>query len=211
MKKNVDWWCQIAGGRLPIWLLMKNYFFCGTELLRWDKGRRRGFRQQIIACKKRLVWLRGKEDRAGVIEFLRVRATLQVLLEKENLFWKQRAKEFWLREGDINSRFFHNAVKQRRRRNKMTGIRKVDGSWITDRGELGANVLDYFLSLFQAPGRTSTSDIRGDFVQVTNEQNNVLSRPISPEEVKAAMFEMHSEKAPGSDGMNPAFFQAYWD
>lgn len=35
--------------------------------------------------------------------------------------------------------------------------------------------------------------------------------PISDEEVKAAIFAMHSDKAPGIDGLNPSFFQAYWN
>ncbi|CAH9089342.1 unnamed protein product [Cuscuta epithymum] len=185
--------------------------FCATELTRWDRGRKRGFRHQIMACKSRLAWLRGKDDRTSVRELIRVRSVLQVLLEKENQFWKQRAKEFWLKEGDINSRFFHNAVKQRRRRNKMTGLGRPDGSWLSNREELGEAVLDYFSVLFKEQERTQPLAIRGEFRQVSAEQNELLLRAISPEEVRRAVFDMHPEKAPGSDGMNPAFFQAYWE
>ncbi|CAH9118344.1 unnamed protein product [Cuscuta epithymum] len=124
--------------------------FCGNKLLCWDKGRKRGSRHQIPACKRRLSWLRGKEDRASVAEFLKVRTMLQILMEMENLFWKERAKEFWLEEGDINYRFFHNAVKQKRRRSRMTGIKMEDGSWITDRAKLEMIAMDYFSSVFQA-------------------------------------------------------------
>lgn len=29
-------------------------------------------------------------------------------------------------------------------------------------------------------------------------------------DVKDALFSMHSDKSPGPDGMNPAFYQKYW-
>ncbi|CAH9135345.1 unnamed protein product [Cuscuta epithymum] len=37
----------------------ENIYFCGKELLRWEAGKKRGFRHQIMACKRRLAWLRG--------------------------------------------------------------------------------------------------------------------------------------------------------
>ncbi|CAH9144102.1 unnamed protein product [Cuscuta epithymum] len=127
------------------------------------------------------------------------------------MFWKQRAKEFWLKEGDINSRFFHNAIKQRRRRNTMAGLRQNDGVWITDRGDMSTIVHNYFDELFKNDDHGQPKHIRGEFCQVTAEQNLALLKPICPEEVKAVIFYMHPNKAPGFDGMNPAFFQAYWD
>lgn len=38
-----------------------------------------------------------------------------------------------------------------------------------------------------------------------------LLQPFEEKEVKAALFSMHPDKSPGPDGMNPAFFQNYWD
>ncbi|CAH9105008.1 unnamed protein product [Cuscuta europaea] len=89
--------------------------------------------------------------------------------------------------------------------------RKEDGVWCTDRVDLGAMVTDYFLSLFQVSEQNRLTDVRGEFSQVIETQNQALLQPISPEEVKTAVFDMHPEKSPGSDGMNLAFFQIYWD
>ena len=33
---------------------------------------------------------------------------------------------------------------------------------------------------------------------------------IEEEEVKAATFQMHPDKSPGPDGMNPGFYQKFW-
>lgn len=45
---------------------------------------------------------------------------------------------------------------------------------------------------------------------VTEEHNFQLIKPISNKEVKDAVFLMHPKKAPGYDGLNPAFYQAFW-
>ena len=44
--------------------------------------------------------LRGKTDDMAVGEFFSVRAELDSLLDQEEVYWKQRAKDFWLKEGD---------------------------------------------------------------------------------------------------------------
>ncbi|CAH9141904.1 unnamed protein product [Cuscuta epithymum] len=136
---------------------------------------------------------------------------LYSLMEKENQFQKQRAKEFWLKEGDINSRFFHNAIKNRWRKNKLFGLKRPDVSWCTDRIQMGEMVRNYFEHLFVQGESTRVADCFRDFGQITAEKmNRLLLRDISPEEVRLAIFDMHSENAPGSDGMNRAFFQKYW-
>lgn len=38
----------------------------------------------------------------------------------------------------------------------------------------------------------------------------ILLLPVTKEEVKNAVFQMHPEKASGPDGMTPAFYQKYW-
>ena len=41
--------------------------------------------------------------------------------------------------------------------------------------------------------------------------NEALCRPYSREEVNCAFAQMHPHKAPGPDGMNPFFYQKFWD
>ena len=44
---------------------------------------------------------------------------------------------------------------------------------------------------------------------ISEEENDQLVTPPSPEEVKAAIFTMKSNKAPGPDGMSPIFYKHY--
>lgn len=43
------------------------------------------------------------------------------------------------------------------------------------------------------------------------EDNTQLISPFTEEEFKQATFQMHSDKAAGLDGLNPAFYQRFWD
>lgn len=47
--------------------------------------------------------------------------------------------------------------------------------------------------------------------KITDDQNSILVRPISIEEVREAVFDINPSKCPGPDGMNGYFFQQFWD
>lgn len=64
--------------------------------------------------KKVLTKLIYHEDDEGIKAYFEERARLSELLLHEEVYWKQRAKMFWIKEGDTNSRFFHaHALKRR--------------------------------------------------------------------------------------------------
>lgn len=69
----------------------------------------------------------------------------------------------------------------------------------------------YFSNLF-----TSNQSMNIDFYfedrdsNVTPVMNNDLTREISDEEIQLAAFSIGSDRAPGPDGMNGAFYQQYW-
>ena len=63
-------------------------------------------------------------------------AEIGEFLEQEELMWRQRAKMHWLKEGDKNTCFFHECVKQRRRRNFISQIEDEDGRVWSDPGKV---------------------------------------------------------------------------
>ena len=79
-----------------------------------------------------------KED--GTEENCRKEAHLQAELNewllRNEILWKQKSREVWLKEGDKNSKFFHLSTIIRRRRNSIDAIRNDSGEWITNRREI---------------------------------------------------------------------------
>ena len=58
--------------------------------------------------------------------------------------WKQRSRIMWLTEGDRNTRFFHLRASQRRRRNRISKLKKHDGTVTVNEEEMGAMATDFF-------------------------------------------------------------------
>lgn len=44
---------------------------------------------------------------------------LASLLSEEEVFWHQKSKVFWLRDGYVNSKFFHASATARKEKNKI--------------------------------------------------------------------------------------------
>ncbi|KAB5524821.1 hypothetical protein DKX38_022570 [Salix brachista] len=71
-----------------------------------------------------------------------------LLLDQEELFWKQKSRNTWLKEGDRNTHFFHLSTIIRRRKNKIKGLQNINGDWVSDMCGMKDIVVNYFHKLF---------------------------------------------------------------
>ncbi|XP_062100635.1 uncharacterized protein LOC133806561 [Humulus lupulus] len=69
---------------------------------------------------------------------------------------------------------------------------------------------EYFQELFKASEIEWHEIIECNEPSISTEQNLELFKPISEEEVKDALFQMHPDKSPDPDGMTPTFYQKFW-
>jgi hypothetical protein len=60
-------------------------------------------------------------------EETKLKANLNSLLEQEELKWRQRAKENWLKNGNQNTKYFHAYASQRSKKNDITEVLDKDG------------------------------------------------------------------------------------
>ncbi|XP_060969468.1 uncharacterized protein LOC133036755 [Cannabis sativa] len=183
---------------------------CGEVLGRWGKDYSGNFPKRIKECKLEVQrWKRGR-DAMSLENFNNASAKLNKVLLQREIFWKQRSKQLWLREGDSNSKYFHASASSRRRRNSIQRLKDANGVWVDWNGSLPSVMVDYFSSLFTANAVHDDVVLQCVPSAVTSEHNNRLLEPVTDEEVRRALFQMHPDKSPGSDGMTPGFYQKCW-
>lgn len=132
------------------------------------------------------------------------------LLQQEESFWKQRAKQYWLQGGDCNSKFFHAYASNRKKKNQITQLKDDCGQWRNWENGLGNLIESFYGNLFTSNTVEMTEVIDSIEEKISPAQNQMLTEEFTREEVKEAIFAMHPDKSPGPDGMNPAFFQHFW-
>ncbi|XP_004305638.1 PREDICTED: putative ribonuclease H protein At1g65750-like [Fragaria vesca subsp. vesca] len=120
----------------------------------------------------------------------------------DETYWRQRSRAIWLKKGDRNSKFFHKKASNRKKRNRIKGLRDEHGVWQENPEGIEGVVIQYFHKLFS---RHEPNILAQEMVlqavhpRVTPEINQILLNPYSTEEVKLAFFQMHPSKAPGPD------------
>ena len=133
-------------------------------------------------------------------------------LKAEEMFWRQKSRVLWLREGDRNSKYFHALVKQRRARNSITQLLDENGNMVEDEEGLVAIATSYFRQICESSNPEDIADaLENVSTTITGAINEDLTTPVTEWKVKLAIFAMHPEKAPGPDGMTTLFYQKSWD
>lgn len=73
---------------------------------------------------------------------------LSKLEDQKNLYWRQREKVHWLRNGDRKTCFFHQYALERRRRTRIERLVLEDGSVVEQEREILSLVSNYYDTLF---------------------------------------------------------------
>ena len=112
---------------------------------------------------------------------------------------------------DKNSKFFHLSTIICRRSNNIDAIKNEDSSWIQETSQIRAHFKDNFINQFEEEEICFPEHLEHLILPcITKEENESLQSIPSPEEIKAALFQMHDLNAPGLDGFPPFFYQKLW-
>ena len=118
-------------------------------LKKWSKAHF-GYVTRQIKKIKELLW-KAEEDlvRTGDIqEVVRLKSELNLLIDREEQMWHQRSHVKWVQSVDQNTKFFHDAVTQRKRRNFIRGVRDKGGVWQNNEEVFSTLFTDYYTRLF---------------------------------------------------------------
>ena len=123
----------------------------GQQLVKWHDVKFNSMRKEINGLTKELQSTHRRDvSDDELLEEQRKRECLNALLEKEEIFWHQRSRINWLREGDKNTRFFHDKASQRRQRNWITGLFDENGIWKEDLTAITDIATNFFKNLFES-------------------------------------------------------------
>ncbi|CAN0858294.1 Transposon TX1 uncharacterized 149 kDa protein [Linum grandiflorum] len=140
-------------------------------------------------------------------------AELEIALRSEEAFWKRKARNNWLLNGDRNTHYFQRIASFKRQYNHIDKLTDSEGRFYSDEKVKRDIDISYFQDLF-------TSDLPPGFfprhlcpsfsAKISPSDNAKLIRPVSLSEIKAATFSIGTNQSLGSDGFDSSFFQKYW-
>ncbi|XP_048623608.1 uncharacterized protein LOC125592465 [Brassica napus] len=191
--------------------IMEHISSCRKALGEWRRQHNLNSAKQVEELKEKVESMYSNDD-ATPEEIAEELKELADALKAEELFWKQKSRVFWLREGDKNTKIFHALTKQRRARNKITQLLDGDENVVEDEEGLVAIATSYFRQIFESSNPEEIEEALSEVsTTITGSINNDLAAPVTEWEVKLALFAMLPKKAPGPDGMTALFYQKFWD
>ncbi|XP_010495244.1 PREDICTED: uncharacterized protein LOC104772312 [Camelina sativa] len=176
------------------------------------KGNRTNSQEEIGILKKLLDQAHTNGSPTHHIRDLRMK--LSCAYKEEEEFWRIKNHKTWLASGDRNTKYFFATAKSHTARNKLYSILDDERFEHCGDSQIGKVAESYFTKLFKSElsPQNNHYHVFRDFKQrVTPAINQDLTKPVTEEEIKYAVFDNGATKAPGPDGFTGAFYQNFWD
>lgn len=119
------------------------------HLIKWSKKKFRNNRVELRNAKeslKRITQSNSSHATQRDEEFLRDR--IKELWKREKIYWKQRSRVNWQKNGYQNSTFLHLTISARRGGNKIARLVWNQGEWITSERGIVEEVRGHFEKVF---------------------------------------------------------------
>jgi hypothetical protein len=122
-----------------------------SSLYDWKKKHFKSVPRELEKMRKELDELSSLADPESAAKKETLSRQMDELLYREEIMWLQRSRVAWLREGDRNTKYFHRRASWRRKKNRISKLKRPDGSWTMDTGEM-EEMATGFLKIF-IPGK----------------------------------------------------------
>jgi len=208
-------WCELRVSSSSSFILAKKLNFLKRRLKEWNKEVFGHLDSKMADLVVKIKSLDEKEQQLTLplrdrMERLQMKRELSKVRSQIDMFWRQRAKQHWMEDGDRNTKFFHRVASMRRRFNAIDKI-VVEGELLGDVASVKDAIVHFYAKLYheEVSSRPFLEGI--SYNSIDEEAASEVVREFSEEEVWKAINELGKDKAPWPDGFNIAFFRHYWN
>lgn len=212
-----DCWSTTIVGCPMLVLNKKIKFFKGERLKIWNKDCFGNVHENVKQAEAKLMVIQDQIQVMGHNENLlkeekEAHKLFEDALAREEMFWQERARLNWHLHGDRNTTFFHKIAKIKAS-TKYTTTLQDDEHVLTEKSQIANHVISYYKNLFCSNFVLQEQLLAEEVIPklVTDEVNKMLTMLPSHQEIKAVIFALNKESAPGPNGFGALFFQHYWD
>ncbi|XP_077253550.1 uncharacterized protein LOC143892658 [Tasmannia lanceolata] len=214
VEKLGSWWASYESEGPSDVRIGRKLRFVKDKLREWVK-------EQMSIDLIRKVWL---ESRIGEIKDLeenglesfdlreelgRIKEEHKGMLLHEEISWRQKSRDRWIKKGDKNMAYFHAVASGKRRRNRIESL--VDmGVAVMGKDEISKVVLQFYNSLYTSDGGPRPTPEHLDFSSLDLSLCAELEK-LFEEEIERGVFALSKDRALGPDGFCLAFFQSCWE
>jgi hypothetical protein len=216
--KNVveDCWKTVVLG-CPMYILSKKLKLLKDKLKTWNKECFGNVHDLVSSAEQRLQHVQDQIQQLGhsdnLLQEERLASTFyEEALNKQEAFWQEKARVKWHLEGDRNTNYFHRLTNIRTSTKLITTLQ--DGEHVlSDQSQIAEHVVNYYKNLFCTNVVLQDSLLAEEDIPnlVTAEINTLMTVLPSHDEIKAAVFALNKDSAPGRDGFGAYFFQFFWE
>lgn len=118
-------------------------------------------------------------------------------------------------EMDAPTSFFFGLERNRGQRRLIHSLMSDRGQQLTDPEQIRTRAVEFYSSLYQSEAQEDADELLDYFheglPQISVDTNRDLDRPLTVQELQAALQAMQGQKAPGIDGLTVEFYKAFWD
>lgn len=129
------------------------------------------------------------------------------------MFWRQRSRKVFFKEGDQNTKYFHMTTLKHRMANRISRL-KMEERFTENDESINREAVEFFSNLLQGDPNLDLEK-KNFFLDcipfcIFEDQNNSLTSIPSSDEISKDVFSFDIDKSPGPDGFPFFFFQQYW-
>ncbi|XP_060210957.1 uncharacterized protein LOC132637971 [Lycium barbarum] len=209
-----EWNCFIEGN--PMWRLQQKLKNLGRRLSKWSREEIGDVHENTDDWEAKMQFLE-EMDLAARSEnsredLNRGHAEYVCWLNKQDNMLKQKSHIRWFEDGDSNTKYFHAAIRERRRKLNIQRIMNKKGNWISGEDRIARNAVNHFEKIFNLKKAIVDPQILNCIPEcISDEDNSFLIKCPEEDEIKETVFNMSTDSAAGPDGYTGKFNHCCWD